>query len=119
MSMETNYNLARVYAEDVMSLPEPPGMFLYRHADIPFQRLHQFVHHGLVECVGRVKPEPEALRIYRVNPRLYEYARDCFEKTPRFDCCGSTGVTNDDGELRCNRCGALVDEDEFRRVCKV
>lgn len=121
MSEHTKKQLARVHAKTVASLPEPPGKFTLQDVDLlGHPRLHRFRIHGVVHVVGSLDPEdPEAANIYTVDEGSYELAQQYVEDRERLSCCGATGVTNDGGDIVCQDCGTEIEEDEFRRVCKL
>lgn len=113
MPSENIANLSWRHANKLVSLPEPPTTFVFAETDLTRGELKQFVSNNLLDKAAQNGRQPCE---WVVRREVYERALDHVTHTETFPCCGSTGVTNDAGTLRCIDCGEPVTTEAVNRV---
>lgn len=113
MANEAITNLAWRHAYTIVELPQPPETFRMANSPLTNSQLQLFRQNGLIQKANNSTAVPHD---WRVTDSVWERAQSYVEETESFDCCGSRGVTNVDGELRCIDCGETITPSEFRRV---
>lgn len=116
MPSENVGNLARQHAQTILLLPEPPETFEF--SDVPLSRseLRLFSLNNLIEKDETKTRYNSDTHRWRVREKPYQHAKAHLDERQTFPCCGSTGVTNDDGTLRCIDCGARITREAYREV---
>lgn len=115
MPNENTSNLAWRHAYTIVELPEPPASFTKADSPLSHSELQLFRENDLIEKAPHSDSIPHE---WRVDTDVWERAVNYVEETEAFECCGSRGVTNVDGQLECIDCGETVTPQEYRRVIK-
>lgn len=113
-----HFNIVRTHASEIAELPPPDEEWTItdEHVDIGKPALCALKKRGVVYKTRRGNAADDEPHYWSVDGDAHEYATDLVDTGDRLACCGATGIVNDGGTIKCNRCGEPVPREEAKEV---
>lgn len=113
---EAPLNFINGHAPDILELPEPGTEWEMSEVDLDADVWRSFKHKGVIRAVRN--RNSNRTHVWETDRATYEKAQEIVSDRDGLPCCGATGITNDDGVIRCKRCGQAHPRDTVKEVLR-